>query len=378
MANSLHLSREVKVWVKFGTSYWNVPILDGLSFSQSTNTAEVSVKEMGSTTNESRRGRLMFNDSLSAAEWSFSTYMRPFVRGVGEGGTTDEHHAVEEVLWAMLVGAAHTDYVTNDDKFNAATSLQSTATGATMKFGKSNALTFPDATIYFNFPGNDAGNADDSGIWYELAGATVNECSMDFDIDGIATANWSGMATTLKELDSAPSVGTGEITNAEIISTTSYIRNRLSTLALTNAGTGAMETAYSLTLTGGSITISNNVEYVTPSSLNVVNQPLGHVMGTRTVSGSFTCYLDHGTSKSADLLQDMLSRTGDVKNSFGLTLNVGGTTADTPHVIFAASQAHLELPSHNVEDVVSMEVNFHALGTDIASTDEITVTYKGA
>ena len=375
MANSLHLSREVKVWVKFGTSYWNVPILDGLSFSQSTNTAEVSVKEMGATDNTSRRGRLMFNDSLSAAEWSFSTYMRPFVRTIS--GPADEHHAVEEVLWAMLVGAAHNDYSAANDKFDEATSVQNTASSATMKFGKSNALTFPDATIYFNFPGNDAGDAGDSGIWYELAGATVNECSMDFDIDGIATANWSGMATTLKEV-AAPTTGTGEITNAEIISTTSYIRNRLSTLALTNAGTGDMEESYALTLTGGSITISNNVEYVTPSSLNVVNQPLGHVMGTRTVSGSFTCYLDHGTSKSADLLQDMLSRTGDVKNSFGLTLNVGGTTADTPHVIFAASQTHLELPSHNVEDVVSMEVNFHALGTDIASTDEITVTYKGA
>jgi len=375
MANSLHLSREVKVWVKFGASYWNVPILDGLSFSQSTNTAEVSVKEMGAADNTSRRGRLMFNDSLSPAEWSFSTYMRPFVREIS--GPADEHHAVEEVLWAMLVGAETGDYNASGDKFDSATSVNNTATLATMKFGKSNALTFPHATIYFQFPGNDAGDNAVSDLWYELAGSTVNECSMDFDIDGIATANWSGMAKSLKEV-TAPTTGTGEITVAEITNTGSYIRNRLSTLALTNAGTGDLSTSYSLTLTGGSITISNNVEYVTPSSLSVVNEPLGHVLGSRNVSGSFTCYLDHGTDKSADLLQDMLSRTGDVKNSFGLTLNVGGTTANTPHVIFNAPQAHLELPSHSVEDVVSMEVNFHALGTDISSTDEVNITYKGA
>ena len=145
MANSLHLSREVKVWVKFGASYWNVPILDGLSFSQSTNTAEVSVKEMGASDNTSRRGRLMFNDSLSPAEWSFSTYMRPFVREIS--GPADEHHAVEEVLWAMLVGADTADYSAGTDKFDEATSINNTATQATMKFGKSNALTFPDAGL---------------------------------------------------------------------------------------------------------------------------------------------------------------------------------------------------------------------------------------
>ena len=380
---SLHLSREVNVWVKFDSSYWKVPILDGLSFSQSTNTAEVSVKEMGGSGGASRRGRLMFNDSLSAAEWSFSTYMRPFVRGVGSEGATDEHHAVEEIMWALLTGANHDDYITNDDKFNDQTTLQSGANDLSIKFGNSNNLTFPDATIYFHFPGNDndvdadANNDAANDLWYELAGATVNECSMEFDIDGIATANWSGMATSLKEV-AAISPGAGEITNAEIISTESFIRNRLSTLALTNGGSGALETSYALTLTGGSLTITNNVEYITPSSLNVVNQPLGHVMGSRTVSGSFTCYLDHNTSSSADLVQDMLLETGQVKNSFGLTLNVGGATANTPHVVINAPKAHLEIPSHNVEDVVSMEVNFHALPTDIAAIDEVNIKYKGA
>ena len=82
MAQSLHLSREVKVYVKFGTKYWEIPVLDGFSFSQATNTAEVTLKEMAGASNANRRARKLFTDSLAPAEWSFSTYARPFTRDV--------------------------------------------------------------------------------------------------------------------------------------------------------------------------------------------------------------------------------------------------------------------------------------------------------
>jgi hypothetical protein len=39
---------------------------------------------------------------------------------------------------------------------------------------------------------------------------------------------------------------------------------------------------------------------------------------------------------------------------------------------------HLEVPTHSIDDVISLEVNFHALGTDISSTDEIAIKYIGA
>ena len=38
---------------------------------------------------------------------------------------------------------------------------------------------------------------------------------------------------------------------------------------------------------------------------------------------------------------------------------------------------HLEVPTHSIEDVISLEVNFHALGTDIDSADEVSVKYLG-
>ena len=72
---------------------------------------------MESTGGVSRRGRKQFNDSLAPAEWSFSTYVRPFKSaGASSAGaavtakladsTANTVHAVEEVLWALFSGPA--------------------------------------------------------------------------------------------------------------------------------------------------------------------------------------------------------------------------------------------------------------------------------
>jgi len=376
MATSLHLSREVKVYVKFGDSIWEIPVLDGLSFSQGTNTAEVTLKEMADGSDVSRRGRLMFNDSLAPAEWSFSTYARPFKRSVD-----NIQHMAEEVLWAMMAGAETSEYATGTDKFSNVIDMDGSR--ALIDFNSSNQMVFPTATIYFKFAAND-GAATGTDLWYEVQNATVNEVSADFDIDGITTLNWSGGGTKIVEPSSAPTVTPIEVTATELQSTSNFIRNRLSQITVqANAGaTGTFPGAeadgsYSLVLTGGSITISNNIEYVTPSSLGIVNVPLGHTAGTRSVSGTFTCYLDHATGSSADLLEDLLGSATSIKNSFALTLSVGGS-GSTPRVEFIMPTAHLEIPTHSIEEVISAEVNFHALPSDIAATDELTVKYVGA
>ena len=113
MADTLYFSRDTKVFVKIDTAVWEMPVLDGFSFSQATNASEITLNEMADTSGNSRRGRQMFTDSYAPAEWSFSTYMRPF-KSVGTtdpvtAGVADsaqKHHAVEEVLWAMMAGNA--------------------------------------------------------------------------------------------------------------------------------------------------------------------------------------------------------------------------------------------------------------------------------
>ena len=64
-----------------GDTAYVIPLLEGFSFSQTTNSSEITLSEMESTGGVSRRGRKMFNDSLAPVEWSFSTYLRPFLSG---------------------------------------------------------------------------------------------------------------------------------------------------------------------------------------------------------------------------------------------------------------------------------------------------------
>jgi len=374
MAKSLFLSREVKVYVEFDSNFWEIPVLDGFSFSQGTNTTEVTIAEMADSTNNSRRGRIAFNDSLNAAEWSFSTYARPTI-------DSTKHHSTEEVLWALMAGAKNYDgseasgNIFDDGAASPITVVNSATDDLDINFNGSNKLEFADANIWFRFPSNDAGGSDDD-VYYKCEGAVVNEAALTFDLDGITTIEWSGMANKLVEA-SAPTLGTPIKFGAT--STSNFIRNRLTQLTLdaTDSQGGSIEDSpYNLVLTGGSITISNNISFITPSSLGVVNVPLGHVTGTRSVSGSFTCYLSGDTRGSADLMEDLLASTSVVQNEFALTFKVGGDTA--PKMEIACPQAMLEVPSHSVEDVISVEVNFHGLPSDIANTDEVTIKYVGA
>ena len=108
-----------------------------------------------------------------------------------------------------------------------------------------------------------------------------------------------------------------------------------------------------------------------------MNQPLGHVTGTRNVSGSFTCYLNAEALSSADLFENLIEATSTITNSFDLVFSVGGSTA-TPRIVLDMPTCHLEVPTHSIDDVISVEVNFHALPSTIEGTDEMTITYVGA
>ena len=116
--------------------------------------------------------------------------------------------------------------------------------------------------------------------------------------------------------------------------------------------------------------MSNNLTYLTPETLGKGNQPLGHVTGSKSIGGNFTCYLDNaGSTSSAELLEDLVEATTDIQNSFSLLFDIGASTI--PYVKIQMPQCHLEVPSHSIDEVISMETNFHALPSDFDSTDEI-------
>ena len=564
MAEYLHFSRDSRLYMEKDGYLWSIPVLDGFSFSQATNASEVTLNEMEDSTGKSRRGRKMFTDSLSAAEWSFSTYIRPFksagcsgnldggaVGAAGAGGgskkgiadsTANTHHAVEEALWVAMAGkntytattgrwaspaaggaissftlggttegnggtastTAYTYTVSNstlggsttgastnstnganavisltltDDGSDAdvtatisergigwvtgdvititgaslggsttadnvtltvtSTSAAADTTDLDINFYDSSRASLGTFNLYYVFSDRSAGR-----LLYKLENAVVNEASIDFDIDGIATVNWSGMAGQIKEVQedttdasaiaagqyhadntspAAPNSGShakGAIwidtddsdrfyintaagnnwwaaIDEGTTDTGNFIRNRLTQLTLapestfrsnttfTDANGTAnqqYETSYQVALTGGNVTISNNISYLTPEELGKVNQPIEHVTGTRTVTGSLTCYLgssDVATNKVADLFKDLVADNNTVINKFAITLQVGGT-ATGPKVELSLPTAHLEIPSHSIEDVISVETNFHGLGSGVGEGDEMKVTYKAA
>ena len=141
--------------------------------------------------------------------------------------------------------------------------------------------------------------------------------------------------------------------------------------------------SYNLILTGGSINMENNITFLTPEELCRVNTPIGHVTGNRTISGSFTCYLnDDGTdsdNRSAAFFRDLTGATGMTRNEFDLKFTVGSVAAsDTAvGVQFHFPTAHIDIPTHQIEDVISLETNFHALPSTITGADEVKIKYKG-
>jgi|11BtaG_2_1085332.scaffolds.fasta_scaffold00097_22 hypothetical protein len=411
-------SRDTKVFMTHsldGTSakeaLYEIPVLDGFSFSQGTNTSEITLNEAASSTGYSKRGRAMFTDSFAPAEWSFSTYMRPTVSASGApsvitSGVSNKQHAgsakkfaVEGPLWSAM-SASNYDDGTGSDSTGTMTDYEPNV----FNFENSNQVTLGVFDLFFvlgaskdSTPGT---YSTGSGITiYKVSDCSIGSASIDFDIEGLAQIAWSGNGKQVEEVATLVTDAGGETTlglvDEGISSTSNFIRQKLTDLAMTfdvseSTGTlGALDVDsgsdynYGVTLTGGNITIENNLTYLTPETLGTVNLPLGHVMGTRSVSGNFTCYLNDTANGSLDLFERLQESRGVITNAFDLTFSIGGS-ANSPRCNVEVPKAHLELPAHSFEDVVSVDVAFHGLATDLSSAtktqaaNEVKLTYHAS
>ena len=407
---AFHFSRDTKVFMKWHASasgtddaLYEIPVLDGFSFSQATNTSEITLSEAADGTNlNSKRGRAMFNDSYAPAEWSFSTYMRPstsdssdtytIASGEGSHAGNAKKFAVEGPLWGAMsattynlaVGGTGAPTVASFEPnvFNFQNSNK-VALGVFDLFFVMGAAKDDDVSTYDTAAGGDV-------TIYKIEGCSVGSASIDFDIEGLAQVNWSGQGKIITEQAQLNTAAGGESTkgliNEGISTTSNFVRQKLTSMtvafdASASTGTdGSHPTSYNLVLTGGNITIENNLTYLTPETLGVVNQPLGHVMGTRSVSGNFTCYLNTANDGSAELFENMIEATGQISPAFDLDFHIGGA-GQTPRVSVSIPKAHFELPTHSIEDVVSLDVAFHGLPSDLSSStasssaNEISITY---
>lgn len=374
MAEQLYFSRDTKVYLEQGSNVWELLVLDGFSFSQATNTSEVTPQEMTDASGNSRRGRKVFTDSYAPAEWSFSTYIRPFLASAAaaewEDTAANVNHCVEEMLWANFVAAnAWTPPSGGASAWSAGVTYGASGTGTIFDFDDSNKTLLGTFNLYFELNG-------DTDTVYKIANCVIGSATVNFDIDGIATIEWSGMGGTISE-STAPAVTVSEA----LTSTATYIRNRLTALTITAADTVSFpgvssNGVYNLVLTGGSIAFENNISYLTPETLGIVNQPLGHVTGNRTVGGSFTAYLNADTGSTAQLFNDIQAASTVVTNEFDLTFYVGGASG-TPRVEFNLPQCHISIPTHDIGDVIGVSVDYAALPSTVSATDEATIKYVG-
>ena len=415
-------SRDTKVFMKWAydatdTALYEIPVLDGFSFSQATNTSEVTLSEAANSSGYSKRGRAMFTDSFAPAEWSFNTYMRPTVSGSGNAAASKQHagnaqeFAVEGPLWAAMSATSYDAAITGSGNGKVFASAAATYEPNVFDFSSSNKTALGVFDLFFVLGASkDATDGFfetgvDGVTIYKLANCSVGSASIDFDIEGIAQVAWSGNGQSIEEAThlntgtSAANNAAGQSKDAEttkglinegVGDTDNYIRNKLTDLTISydtseTTGTdkgllGDSDVDYNVTLTGGNITIENNLTYLTPETLGSVNLPLGHVMGTRSVSGNFTCYLNDTSEGSLQLFEDLQESRGVITNAFDLSFAMGGQNS-TPKVTFDLDKCHLELPTHSIEDVISVEVNFHALPSDLSSgtatsaTNEVKISY---
>lgn len=209
------------------------------------------------------------------------------------------------------------------------------------------------------------------GVTYLIDNASMGQATVDFGLDGIATVQWTGSGTALRQLATNATAVTGTFGSAltgtytQKNTTANFITNKLATVALASNIRGLNGgTAYNVALTGGSFTVNNNITYVTPEILGVVNSPIGYFTGTRAISGTLNAYLKTGTNNTAQLLTDMLAGSAtNTETKFSLDLAIGGSSngvrveLDLPAVM-------LQIPTIDTQDVLSTTINFTAQGFD--------------
>ena len=366
---------------------FEIQVLDGLSFTQNTTTETITLNEAGATPN---RGQRNFNTALEPVDFSFSTYIRP--RDIDDqpsGAGSHQVSAEERHLWNAMFG-----YTALGAAGSAQTSGQAWADG-------------PDDSVSTSYASVTLSNSNRNqllqfGLIIVLDDATfvIDNCvmdtaTMDFGLDTIAMVQWAGKASAIRQFDKTTLAnGSGTVTASAVSSSNTpftgtatlkdtqaaYLANKLSTVTLKSGISGSGST-YDIALTGGSVTIANNVTYLTPSNLGVVNQPITYFTGTRSVTGSINAYLRTGSLSATALYNALITASStDVNPAYNLSLSIGGSSTATTRVDLLMPAVVLQIPTIATEQVISTTIGFTAQGYsgtafDIGQNNEIEMRY---
>jgi hypothetical protein len=358
------------------TNTREIQVLAGFSFSQTTATETVTLSESGATPN---RGQRNFNTALNPVDFSFSTYVRP--RDTGTGIDAEEGALWNAMFAYDAIGGTNPAWVPGSGVGSSTFYAQCVSTNS----NKHQLQPFGLVIVLEN-------------TTFVIDNCAMDQAVIDFGLDAIATIAWTGKGAILRQITSptiaAPSgtpqtvALTGTLTGTASYKHTAapYLANKLSTVtfdsgigsAANPTGTG---TAYTIPLTGGSITFANNITYLVPANLGVVNTPITYFTGTRAITGTMNAYLRTGTGYSADLLTTLLSNSATaIDPQYSMKISIGGSTTATTRVDIELPAIMLSIPTVATEQVVSTTIGFTAQGYtsgafDIEQANEVAIKY---
>lgn len=363
---ALNLSRNTRLWIstaeagsESATNTFEVAIQDGYSFSAQPNTSDITVNEAGATPT---RGSQRFNDSMNPVDWSFATYIRPYT-----ASTPNRCLLADKVLWhALATNVAHD--AEWDDNTKPVHGVGNTGTSFDVSFESNSVHELAKLRMIFKV----------DNVYTIIENCQVGQAEISVDIDGIGMTTWTGQGTSFSTTETAPAFIASNDFEAKVSrSAGKYLRNKLSTLSLVASSDNSLapvaSRSYDIAITGATITLSNNITYLTPETLGEVDIPIGSFTGTFDVSGSLQCYLDTKSNGSAQLLRDMQSFTS-TRNRFSIKLNMGGPTGERLELTLPT--AHIGIPDVAIEDVVSTSLEFKGLPSspNMNDGDEISIS----
>lgn len=351
--------RNARVWVSTVTTghdkdnTFEVQVKDDLTWSQGNSTSTVEIDEAGATPTRSSKE---FNDSLDPVDWAFTTYIRPYLSDIGpdwEDSTADDANLVvtpDALLWQGLSSGSALD-------ITGTKGVQSSATEMKVDFLDNSHHELLKLNVYVL--------ADK--IWYLISNVQVGEASISNDISAIGETAWSGQGTLMTKLSSAP-FSDADVTSVSCTLNAPYIKNKLTVLKIKDSDTGK---AYKVPITGGSVTISNNITYLTPSTLSCLDVPIGSFTGTFSVEGDLTAYLDDQVGGTAELLDDVVSAR-KVTNDFEISVIMGGEyTSGAPACVIHLTSAQVRIPEISTDDVMGVSVSFTSNPDDTVQGREV-------
>jgi hypothetical protein len=424
------------------TNTFELQVLDGYSFSQGTSSSPITLSEAGTAP---VRGQRSFNTALNPVDLSFSTYVRPAksstnvtaiekvlwnaltgtadIDPTGQVVTAIARASTATAVITITSAAALTGFSVGDSititgatgtgaadwnspavitLINGATITATMAeppattaglspAGGTLKVYKGQWVETPSYATS-SFAGSNKNQLQKfamiflvDNIVYVVDNCALNQAVIDFGLDAISMIAWTGFGTEVKTpanitktLLATTWTSGSNYTKYEV--NAGYITNKLSTVSLYKDINGA-STAYSVPLTGGSITINNNINYITPTNLNTVNKPVVYYTGTRSITGSLNAYLKTGSgaatgSNAGDagqLLNDILTTSKtSTETKYRLQLEVGGT-GNATKVELEMPGVSLAVPTIDIADVVSTTIAFTAQGSTVGTTTDFDV-----